>query len=542
MRSSFFYERFELGTSSTESGRMALRKFTVRWLPATAPVAAAVAYYVGSRIGFALTPHTTPIALFWPPNAMLLAALLLVPVRTWWIYWLVVLPAHLLVQMQMGVPLATSLGWYISNTSEALIGAGAICYLSRFRKTGFGFNDTKELKVFLLGAVLAAPFLTSFMDAATAARTGYASGYWVLWGTRLVSNMIANLTLVPIIVTLFREGPSWFRKITLARCLELVCLLLGVTLVSIYVFIVPEGALANFSAAMFAPLPFLLWAALRFGPGGLSFSLLVVALLSLGNAIRGLQTSEAALVARNVLTLQVMLAAFGVPLLWLSALVRERRYMKLSVANRRDFLMQTEHALRGVGRKLHTDLTQQLTLLCLQVEDLSGKIGSSTWLQSHLFNLNEEIIQLSAETREWSHVLDPVSIEYLGLAGALTGLFRRAGENSRVKFSFSTEVGNENPDSVTSLCLYRVAQEAVENIVKLNSAHTAKATLEIDEESARLVIEHDGTGMSSEGWQETAIGVVGASQRVALLDGTFSVDSSGAGARIDVAVPLRKAG
>lgn len=540
MRSNFLSARFELGTSSTESGRMALREFAAHWLPATAPVIMAVAYYAGSRIGFALTPHTTPIALFWPPNAMLLAALLLVPIRTWWIYCLAVLPAHLLVQMQMDVPLATSLGWYISNTSEALIGAGAICYLSRIRKTGFGFNDAKELKVFLLGAVLAAPFLTSFMDATAAARTGYAPGYWVLWGTRLVSNMLANLTLVPMIVTLFREGPSWFRKITFARCLELVCLLLGVTLVGIYVFTVPEGALANFPAVMFAPLPFLLWAALRFGPGGLSSTLLVVALLSLGNAIRGLQTSEAVLVARNVLTLQVMIAAFGVPLLWLSALVRERRSMKLSVANPRDFLMQTEHALRGVGRRLHTDLTQQLTLLCLQVEDLSGKIGPSTALQSHLLNLNEEIIQLSAETRDWSHVLDPVSIEYLGLAGALTGLFRRASETSRVKFSFSTEVRNENLDSVTSLCLYRVAQEAVENIVKLNSAHTATATLEIGEESVRLLIEHDGTGMASDRWQETDIGIVGARQRVALLDGTFSVDSSGAGARIDVAVPLQK--
>jgi len=531
MRSIFFYERFQSGT--------AVREFAVRWLPAAAVTA--VAYYAGSRIGFALTPDSTPIALFWPPNAVLLAALLLSPIRTWWMYWLVVLPAHLLVQTQAGIAVTTSLGWYISNTMEALIGAGAIHYLSRTGKTRFGFNDTKELKVFLLGAVLLAPFLTSFMDAATAVRTGYAPGYWTLWGTRLVSNMISNLILVPIIVTLFREGRSWLWKIILAGWLELACLLLGITLVSIYVFTVPEGVSATFSAAMFAPLPFLLWAAVRFGPTALSSSLLVVALVSLGNAIRGLQTSEASLAASNVLTLQVMIAAFGVPLLWLSAMVRERRSMKLSASDRRrDLLMHAEHALRGVGRKLHTDLTQQLTLLCLNIEDLSGKIGPSASLQAQLLTLNEQIIELSAATRDWSHALDPVSTESRRLAGALTALVRHVRENSDVKFSFSAKVEKENPDSVTSLYLYRVAQEAVENIVKLNSVHTAKVTLEIGEQSARLVIEHDGTGMSSERWQETDIGVVGARQRVALLDGTFSIHSSGAGTRIDVAVPLQK--
>lgn len=539
MQSIYAFHRVEPGASSTPDRKAAARELVSRSSPVAAAVLTAAAYYAGSRIGFALTPHDTPIALFWPPNAILLAALLLSPIRFWWIYWLAVLPAHLLVQMHAGVTIATSLGWYISNTSEALIGAAAIRYVSRVRKTEFGFNDTKELKVFLLGAVLLAPFITSFMDAAAAVRAGYPPGYWTLWGTRLVSNMIANLIMVPAVVTLCREGPSWFRKATPVRGLELACLVLGVTLVSIFAFAGPAGALIDFSAIMFAPLPFLLWAALRFGPGSLSFTLLVIALISLGNAVHGLETAGAALVARNVLTMQVLIAAFGVPLLWLSVLIKEGRSLEVSLGDRRDLLVQADHTLREVGRKLHRDLTQQLTLLTLDVESLSGKIEPWMPVQEHLLTLNEQIARLSTATRDWSHVLDPISIEYLGLAGALAALCRHASEGSRIKFTFSTAGKSEHLDAITSLSLYRVAQEAVENTLKVQSVHTAKMRLETSQKSARLILEHDGSEVGGANWQESEISVVSMRQRVALLDGTFSIHSSCPGARIDVAVPLR---
>src|SRR5262245_56436339 len=63
-----------------------------------------IGYYVGTRVGFALTPSGQPNSTFWPPNAILLAAFLLAPRRVWWTFLLTVLPAHLLAQWQTGVP------------------------------------------------------------------------------------------------------------------------------------------------------------------------------------------------------------------------------------------------------------------------------------------------------------------------------------------------------------------------------------------------------------------------------------------------------
>src|SRR5215470_9001373 len=86
----------------------------------------AFGYYVGCHVGFLLKPSGSPIATFWPPNAILLAALLLAPRRIWWAFLLAVLPAHMFAQLQTGVPVWTALGWFITNTSEALIGAFCI--------------------------------------------------------------------------------------------------------------------------------------------------------------------------------------------------------------------------------------------------------------------------------------------------------------------------------------------------------------------------------------------------------------------------------
>jgi integral membrane sensor domain MASE1 len=61
---------------------------------------AGVAYYVGAVVGFALKfPSHSPSAL-WPPNSILLAALLLLPTRQWWLVLLGAFPAHLLVQTE----------------------------------------------------------------------------------------------------------------------------------------------------------------------------------------------------------------------------------------------------------------------------------------------------------------------------------------------------------------------------------------------------------------------------------------------------------
>src|SRR5262245_59670171 len=73
-------------------------------------------YYLGCQIAFALTFQPHPVSVLWPPNSVLVAALLLTPTRSWWLVLLAALPAHLLAQLQSDVPPVMILCWFISNS------------------------------------------------------------------------------------------------------------------------------------------------------------------------------------------------------------------------------------------------------------------------------------------------------------------------------------------------------------------------------------------------------------------------------------------
>ena len=131
-----------------------------------------IGYYVGAEVGFALTFDPHPVSTLWPPNAILLAALLLAPTRWWWVLLVAAFPAHVVVALNSGVPIAMILCWFVSNSCEALI--GAIC-VRRYSKGVLRFDSLQEVGVFLVFAAFLAPVASSFLDAGFVKLVG--------WGT-----------------------------------------------------------------------------------------------------------------------------------------------------------------------------------------------------------------------------------------------------------------------------------------------------------------------------------------------------------------------
>jgi PAS domain S-box-containing protein len=284
----------------------------------------ALAYYVGARIGFALTPAAQPVSTLWPPNAILLAALLLAPVRWWPGVLLAAFPAHLAVELGSGVPLSMVLSWFVSNSAEALIGAVGV---RRFSDRPIQFDSFRQVGVFVVFAAILAPFLSSFLDAAFVQWNGWGTdGYWQVWRVRFFSNVLAILTLVPAIVTWGNRDIASLRSVSPRRVLEASLLVGGLLLVCTMVFARPTLAVHEAPALLYAPLPFLLWAAVRFGPGGASACLLVFAILSVWGAIHGQGPFVGHSMDENVLSLQLFLIVTYIPLIALTAAIRERAY------------------------------------------------------------------------------------------------------------------------------------------------------------------------------------------------------------------------
>ena len=156
-------------------------------------------YYLGCKIGFALTFQPHPVSVLWPPNSVLVAALLLTPPRSWWLVLLAALPAHLAAQLQSDVPPLMIMCWFISNASEAVIGAGLMRYVIG---GPMRFTSLRKVGIFCLCVVFIGPFLSSFLDAAFVVWNHWGQdGYWELIRIRLSSNAVSALIIVPLIIT-----------------------------------------------------------------------------------------------------------------------------------------------------------------------------------------------------------------------------------------------------------------------------------------------------------------------------------------------------
>ncbi len=115
-----------------------------------------VGYYLAAKVGFALTFKPYPVSVLWPPNSILVAALLLTPRRIWWFVLLAAFPAHCAAQIQSHVPPLMILCWFVSNSFEAVIGAGLTRYLVR---GPIQFTSLRNAGIFCLCVVFAGPFL-----------------------------------------------------------------------------------------------------------------------------------------------------------------------------------------------------------------------------------------------------------------------------------------------------------------------------------------------------------------------------------------------
>ena len=277
-------------------------------------------YYLGAKIGFALTFKPYPVSVLWPPNSILVAALLLTPPRIWWFVLLAAFPAHCATQLQSHVPPLMILCWFISNCSEALLGAGLTRYLVGGR---IHFTSLRNAGIFCLCVVFAGPFLSSFLDAAFVRWNAWGeSSYWDLIRIRFFSNAVAALIVAPLIVTWATNGSVTLRTTGRARLLEACVLLAGLLSVS-FVVLYKFGPPAD-SVFLFLTLPFLLWATARFGLLGMSTALSMVGFLAIWSATYGHGPFSGGTAEQNTLSIQIFLIVLSIPMLFLAALIEER--------------------------------------------------------------------------------------------------------------------------------------------------------------------------------------------------------------------------
>jgi signal transduction histidine kinase len=493
----------------------------------------AIGYYAGSQIGFFLTPSDRPISTFWPPNAILLAVFLLTPLRIWWVLLLAVLPAHLLVQLKTGIPVVTSLGWFVGNTGEALL--GAVC-IRLFKKEKSLFESVQGVVVFLAFGVLLAPLATSFLDAESAIRIGHGSDYWTLWAIRFTTNTVSILSIVPITGILGVRGTALFRGASLGQYFEAAVLAVGMMAFSLLAFSRQTAPDSISQAFIYIPLLLMVWGALRFGAGGMSVLMLCIALISGWNAMQGRGPFGPASATDQVLSLHILLTIFALPLMLTAALVAERgRDAKTLQASSHNLIYLREQGDHRIARKLHTDIAGRLMLVGLKIDRFRGESDAS--VRPNFDELHDEISRVCKETIDLSHEVHPFMVEYLGLAGALKKLCGETGAQSAVTISFSAENVPRSLPSEVANRLFRVAKEALRNVTQFSQAKTANVELKAIEGHVLLRISDDDIGIASQ--QGEGLGLTYMREQTLSLGGTFKQWSlPSKGTAIEVSMPI----
>ncbi len=267
-----------------------------------------------------------------------------------------------------------------------------------------------------------------------------------------------------------------------------------------------------------------------------------VALISIWNVIHGrgpfgIYSMAQDILIHRILFLQGLLMVFGFPLMSMAALITERRCSEETLRDMRSKLIHVqEQECYRIGRALHEDIAQRLTLVGLGIDALRASPDASA--KPPLSRLYGQISDAVATALDLSHRIYPFMVEYLGLAAALRKLCRETGAESGMTVNRSiTAVPTDLPSDISHR-LFRIAQLALQNIVQHSRADTVAVELRVGDGRVLLRITDDGVGMDPQHGE--GIGLTYMREQALSLDGTFKIMSTPKGGTvIEASAPVK---
>jgi signal transduction histidine kinase len=193
-----------------------------------------------------------------------------------------------------------------------------------------------------------------------------------------------------------------------------------------------------------------------------------------------------------------------------------------------------------IARELHDDLSQQLALLSIEIDQLVTVAAEADGVIRQARAAAIRAGEIATGLHNLSHELHPVRLEMLGLGPALRGLCGEMSSGHDLQIAFEhRQIPQSIPPDV-ALCLFRIAQEALRNVVKHSGAREAQVRLSHADGMLELHIADSGRGFSHGPHDSDGLGLVSMRERVHIVGGQIAVHASaGKGTRIDVRVPVK---
>jgi PAS domain S-box-containing protein len=225
--------------------------------------------------------------------------------------------------------------------------------------------------------------------------------------------------------------------------------------------------------------------------------------------------------------------------------ITARKRAELAVRNLSGRLLSAqEDERRRIARELHDNLSQQMAILGIGIGRLSKGLGEAPEpVARAMRELNQRVVEISTEIHDLSHRLHSSKLEMLGLVAALRGHCQELlARGVHVRFQDEDVPASLPPD--VALCLFRVAQEALNNVVKHSGAREAEVSLRGMGEVLVLSVADSGRGFDpAVASVQGGLGLASMRERLRLIEGEFPIRSQpGQGTTIVARVPVRKVG
>ncbi|HSE39060.1 MAG TPA: ABC transporter substrate binding protein [Blastocatellia bacterium] len=226
--------------------------------------------------------------------------------------------------------------------------------------------------------------------------------------------------------------------------------------------------------------------------------------------------------------------------------ITERKAAEQSLARLSGQLIRArEEECARIARELHDDLNQRMALVSVQLDQLKqNPPATPAILRKQIQDIMSQTAEISQEIHRMSYDLHPSKLVHLGLVAAVSSMCEELSNRHGLKVEFSHEALPQAIPEDISLCLYRIVQECLNNVIRHSGAKTAQIEMRGTGKEIRLRVSDSGKGFDTKSPRiKKGLGLLSMRERLRLIGGTITLESRPShGTRIDATVPLARIG
>ncbi|MCK5539234.1 MAG: sensor histidine kinase, partial [Bacteroidales bacterium] len=203
---------------------------------------------------------------------------------------------------------------------------------------------------------------------------------------------------------------------------------------------------------------------------------------------------------------------------------------------------QEEEKFR-IAIDLHDGLGQILTAVSYAFQNFFGQNNpEDSEYQKNVNTVQSQIDAAIRESKNIAHNLIPLALKDFGLVVAINNLIEQVNQSSEIKFEFSTFNYKERINEKLEKAIFRIFQEAINNIIKHSKANNASFQINKYDDSIVISIEDDGIGFDlnekTKSNKLEGIGLIGMRERISAFNGNLTINTEpNVGTEILIEIP-----